>query len=129
MKKVRVCALILNAAALILEALPISGVLIFADPDGTYRRTFAYFDMILFGYANFAPTVTAWLSVISTILALILLFKSRPKLVIADRILAVACAVISLCVFLYGIRYITAAGIAISVLLLLRAAITFIKEA
>lgn len=129
MKKTRILALIINGAALILEALPISAVLIFATPDATHRRTFAYFDMILFGYANFAPVFTAWLSVISSILALILLFKSPPKLVKIDRILAVGCAVASLCGFLYGIRCITAAGIAISLLLILRAAITFIKEA
>ena len=76
MKKTRILALIINGAALILEALPISAVLIFATPDATHRRTFAYFDMILFGYANFAPVITARLSVISSLLAVGCAFAS-----------------------------------------------------
>ena len=47
---------VLPLVALILELLPNGVVLNFANPDGEpWRRTYSYFSLTPFGYANFGP--------------------------------------------------------------------------
>ena len=59
MKK-RFLYLLLPIATLILEILPYGAVCVFApSPTETVRETFSYFDPLPFGYANFAPLLTA----------------------------------------------------------------------
>ena len=62
MKK-RLVYLILPVITLILEIIPYGAVLYFgrATEDGgtAVRELFSYFDLIPFGYANFAPLITA----------------------------------------------------------------------
>lgn len=60
MKQKRLLYLILPVITLILEILPYGAVCNFANPEGDpWRKTFSYFDMTPFGYANFAPLITA----------------------------------------------------------------------
>ena len=59
MKK-RALYLILPIVTLVLECLPFGAVCNFAlDQGETVRKTFSYFDPVPFGYANFAPLLTA----------------------------------------------------------------------
>ena len=59
MKK-RLLYLFLPIVTLILEILPYGAVCNFANPEGKpWRMTFSYFDLTPFGYANFAPFLTA----------------------------------------------------------------------
>ena len=52
--------LLLPIITLILEILPYGAVCNFApSPTERIRKTFSYFDLIPFGYANFAPFLTA----------------------------------------------------------------------
>jgi len=57
--------LIVILAVVILELLPYGAVLNFGNPDGEpFRKTFSYFSLTPFGYANLAPFMTAVLSVV-----------------------------------------------------------------
>ena len=63
MKK-RLLYLILPIITLILEILPYGAVCNFAHPEtdgtiGRFRELYSYFDLLPFGYANFAPLLTA----------------------------------------------------------------------
>ena len=52
------------ALAFVLELLPIGAVLVFApSPEERLRVTVSYFDLVAFGYANFAPLLTGILTV------------------------------------------------------------------
>ncbi len=102
MKK-KIILLCTALVTLILEILPYGAVCNFANPDGEpWRRTYSYFSMIPYGYANFGPLITAILTcVLLVIIILSILIKkdwSKPIAVIS----AVA-AVISLAPLLFGI--------------------------
>ena len=58
------------------QALPMGAVCTFAiSPTERVRETFSYFSLIPFGYANFAPLITAILTVVVLLLSLISLKK------------------------------------------------------
>lgn len=112
------------AAAIVLEALPYGGVLVFAtDPENKVRRTFSYFDLTLYGYANFAPFITAVMTVLLTVFSVVALFAGAKagKLKNAIFIFNVITLIISVCPVIYGIEYVTAVGVGISVLLMIAA--------
>lgn len=70
MKKIRL--LILPIITIVLEILPYGAVLVFAtSPTDRVRETFSYFSLTPFGYANFAPFITAMLTCVVLLLALI----------------------------------------------------------
>lgn len=67
--------------AFVLELLPYGVVLNFANPEGEpWRRTYSYFSLTPFGYANFGPFITAILTCALLALAVIYLFKPRKGL-------------------------------------------------
>ena len=121
MKKKRVWfCLPASVGALILECLPCGAVLNFANPDGSpFRQTFSYFDMISFGYATFAPNITAWLTCTLLVLTVFLCVKGRAWLFVADLAVSFLAFLASLGPFLYGLSYVSPTGIAISAVLLL----------
>ena len=52
-------------AILVLELLPNGVVLNFANPEGApWRKTYSYFSLTPFGYANFGPFITSVLTCI-----------------------------------------------------------------
>ena len=58
MKKISL--VVFPALTIVLEALPMGAVCTFAiSPTERVRETFSYFSLIPFGYANFAPLITA----------------------------------------------------------------------
>lgn len=77
MKKRYGLSLLFLISAFILELLPYGAVLQFAvapeEGGGTLRRTFSYFDLTPFGYANFPPFLTASLTVLLLALCLVLI--------------------------------------------------------
>lgn len=114
MKK-RLLYLILPIITLILEILPYGAVCNFANPEGEpWRKTFSYFDLTPFGYANFAPLLTAITT--CAILALLLVYwiTDKPRLIRTIRILLNVAIVLSLCPLLYGIRFFSVTGAAIT---------------
>lgn len=120
MKRLRL--LVLPLAALVLEAMPFSAVMIFAvqGDDGAIeyiRRTTSYFSLTPFGYADFGPLLTALLSCL--LLALTVWLCVRPGTGIYKAVLTLnALAVItSLLPLFLGTAFYSLAGAVISVAL------------
>ena len=118
MKIKKLPLLIFPIAALILELLPNGVVLRFANPDGEpWRRTYSYFSMMPFGYANFGPLITAILTCVLLVLVAIYLFK--PSKGVNTAILNVSgfATAASLMPLMFGFYYITTIGVIITILL------------
>lgn len=114
--------------ALVLEILPYGAVCNFANPEGEpWRRTYSYFDLTPFGYANFAPFIVALLTCVLIILIVVSLVSKKEMKAPILAVSAIA-TVLSLAPLLYGIRFFSVVGALISVALAITAAIAFIKE-
>ena len=113
----------------ILELLPYGVVLNFANPEGEpWRRTYSYFSMMPFGYANFGPLITAILTCILLVLVTIYLFKPRKGLNTAILNVSGFATAASLMPLMFGFDYITVIGVIITVLLAGIFGICFIKR-
>lgn len=129
MRAKRIVLPILSVSAIILELLPYGAVLNFANPEGEpWRRTFSYFSLTPFGYANFGPFITALLTCVLLILSVIAIFKHSKGLNTAIMNISGIAALVSLSPLLYGISYISAVGVAITVILFAIFGLCFIKE-
>lgn len=119
----------LPLVALILELLPNGAVLNFANPEGEpWRRTYSYFSMTPFGYANFGPFITAILTCILLVLVIIYLFKPCKGLNTAIMNVAGFATAASLMPLMFGFDCITVVGAVITVLLTGTFGCGFIKE-
>ena len=123
MKK-RLLYLILPIITLILEILPYGAVCNFKRPsaDGTFighfRELYSYFDLTPFGWANFAPLITAIITCIVLLILLIYCFTGKLKLArTAKKILCVG-AVISFGPLLLGLHFLSVVGVLISLSLI-----------
>ena len=120
---------ILPLVALILELLPYGAVLNFANPDGEpWRRTYSYFSLTPFGYANFGPLITAILTCVLLVLVVIYLFKLHKGLNIAIMNVSGFATATSLLPLMFGFSYITVIGVIVSVLLAAAFGTCFIKS-
>lgn len=129
MKIKKLGLLLLSASAVILELLPCGAVLNFGNPEGEpWRKTFSYFSLTPFGYANFGPFITALLTCVLLILTVIAFFKHGKGLNTAIMNVSAIAALVSLSPMLYGISYASAVGVAITVTLLSIFGLCFIKE-
>ena len=118
MKK-RLLYLILPVVTLVLELLPYGAVCNFANPEGMpWRRTYSYFDLMPFGYANFAPMLTAIVTCAIFILLVIYVFVNRYRLASSIKVLLCVGAALSLCPLLYGIAFFSLVGGLISLTLI-----------
>lgn len=114
MKKISL--VVLPALTIVLEILPLGAVCIFApSPTESVKETFSYFSLIPFGYANFAPLITAALTVVILLLSLISLKKN--SVFNAVFVLSLITAVISLLPLVYGLSYYTLVGAFITIAL------------
>ena len=114
MKKISL--VVLPALTIVLEILPQGAVCIFApSPTERVKETFSYFSLIPFGYANFAPLITASLTVVILLLSLISLKKN--SVINTVFVLSVITAVISLLPLMYGLSYYTLVGAFITITL------------
>lgn len=118
MKRNRWMYLLLPVITLILEILPYGAVCNFGNPDGDpWRVTYSYFSMIPFGYANFAPLITAVLTCVIAALLLIYCLKGNAALLRPVTILLGVAVIVSLCPLLLGINYFSVVGALITVTL------------
>ena len=114
MKKISL--VVLPAITIALEILPLGAVCIFApSPTERAKETFSYFSPIPFGYANFAPLITAVLTVVILLLSLISLKKNG--VFNSMFVLSIITAVISLLPLVYGLSYFTFVGALITMAL------------
>ena len=105
-------------AILVLELLPNGVVLNFANPEGEpWRRTYSYFSLIPFGYANFGPFITAVLTCVLIVLILTCWFKFSKKLNVAIKSLSGVAIVTSLFPLMFGADNVTIIGVVITILL------------
>lgn len=124
-KKMITLALLLSA--LVLEILPYGAVLNFANPDGEpWRKTYSYFSLTPYGYANFGPLITAILTcVLLVIIVLSLLLKkdwNKPISVIS----AIA-SLTSLAPLMFGLDNFSLVGAMISVCIIAAFVLSRIK--
>ena len=113
--------------ALVLEILPYGAVCNFANPEGEpWRRTYSYFDLTPFGYANFAPLIVALLTCALTVMIVVSLVSKKPMRTPILTVSAIA-TVLSLAPLLYGIRFFSIIGAFISVVLALATVMAFVK--
>ena len=114
MKKISL--VVFPALTIVLEALPLAAVWTVAPyPTGRVRETFSYFSLIPFGYANFAPLITAILTVVILLLSLISLKKD--SVFNALFVLSIITAVISLMPLMYGLNNYSLVGALITIAL------------
>ena len=115
MKLKRISVFLFTLAAIILEALPFSAVLNFANPYGEpHRALFSYFDPINIGYANFGPFLTAALTTALAVLTLICCFIGRRGIIVAVTVVSASAVATSLMPLMFGPRYMTATGFVIT---------------
>ena len=114
--------------ALVLEILPYGAVCNFANPEGEpWRRTYSYFDLTPFGYANFAPFIVALLTCVLIILIVVSLVSKKEMKAPILAVSAIA-TVLSLAPLLYGIRFFSVVGALISVALALTTVVAFMEK-
>ena len=114
MKKISL--VVFPALTIVLEALPLGAVCTFApSPTERVRETFSYFSLIPFGYANFAPLITAILTVVILLLSLISLKKD--SVFNALFVLSIITAIISLMPLMYGLNNYSLVGAFITIAL------------
>ena len=116
MKKIRL--LILPIITIILQILPCGAVLVFApSPTERVRETFSYFNLTPCGYANFAPFITALLTCIILLLALISIKLEKMRKAVFW--LSLAAAIISLLPLVFGKDYYSVVGGIITITLVI----------
>ena len=115
MKK-RLLYVLLPIVTLILEILPYGAVCNFANPEGApFRETFSYFDLTPFGYANFAPLITAVITSIVFLLIVIFCITGNPMWAHKARNILCVGAVFSLGPLVLGVRFFSIVGALITV--------------
>lgn len=118
MKK-RLLYLILPIITLILECLPYGAVLNFANPEGApWRETFSYFSMTPFGYANFAPLITAIITCVVLVLLMFYCFTGKKHIAKKAKNMLCVGAIISFGPLVFGIRAFSFVGLLISLSLI-----------
>lgn len=125
MKK-RFVYLILPVITLILEIIPYGAVLNFGRPaeDGSigyFRETYSYFDMLPFGYANFAPMITGILTCVALLFVVKYCISGKSRSAVVGRSLCLITAIINLGPLLYGIRYFSLVAALVSISLVMEA--------
>lgn len=97
--------------AFVLELLPIGAVLVFApSPEERLRVTVSYFDLVAFGYANFAPLLTGILTVfcLAGSIPAVLRFGKSGRWRNALFVCTLLAVVLSVAPLLFGTEYMTA---------------------
>ena len=111
--------LIIPVITLILEMLPYGAVCNFAiGPGDSKRELFSYFDLVPFGYANFAPLLTALSTCVIFLLLVIFCFTGKRGLLTTSKSMLCVSAVISFGPLLFGLRYFSLVGLLISLSLI-----------
>ena len=129
MQKKRFLLLLLPLVTLILEILPYGAVCNFANPEGEpLRKTFSYFDLTPFGYANVAPFLTAIATCLILGALLLYLFIGKTKALTLATVLLCVGVLLSLCPLCFGFRFFSVVGGLITASLLAELAFIIITK-
>ncbi len=119
MKISKIVLIISNVAALCLEIFAKGAVCNFATPEKTITKTFSYFSLTPYGYANFGPFMTAILTCLLFIFALILFTPKAKKIVKPAFILSGIAVFTSLLpLIMFGFSYFNIISVFISLLMI-----------
>ncbi|MEG1996240.1 MAG: hypothetical protein RR036_01880 [Oscillospiraceae bacterium] len=134
MKKLKILNFITLLFIIVLEILPWGAVCNFkAGPSSAaseVRKTFSYFDLTPFGYANVGPFLTAILSCIIALLLVVALFITIKKPYInAIFTLSVAALITSIAPMFYGLHFYSITGMIISLLILVSIVLCILMKA
>lgn len=88
MKKFKIIFICSNIAALLLEIFAEGAVCNFATPEKIITETFSYFSLTPYGYANFGPFLTAILTCVLFIFAIILFTPIAKKTTAAAAVVS-----------------------------------------
>ena len=126
MKK-KIIVLCILLCTLVLEILPYGAVCNFANPEGeSWRKTYSYFSLTPYGYANFGPLITAiFTCILLVILVLSLLLKKNWSKSIS--IISAIATLTSLAPLMFGISSFSLVGAMISACILATFVISRIK--
>ena len=117
-----------SITALVLEVLPYGAVCNFANPEGEpWRRTYSYFDLTPFGYANFSPFIVALLTCALTVMIVVSIVTKKPMRLPILAVSAIA-ALLSPAPLFFGINYFSFVGACITVVLLITALLAFFQK-
>lgn len=106
MIKRKIAMTALSVLTIILEILPYGAICIFMDDGGIeIRRTFSYFSLVPYGYANFSPLITAVLSCVILVLCVVICFRKSQKLNKVLTKVSGSAAVISFMPFFIGFGF------------------------
>lgn len=127
MKK-RLLYLLFPVFTLILEILPFGAVCNFAvSPERTQRKTFSYFSLVPYGYANFTPFITALITCVVIVLLLVYCFRGKHSIAKASKVLTGVGAVVSFGQFFLGLNYISIVSVMISLALAAEFILLYLK--
>ena len=114
-------------AVIVLESLPIGYVLAWANFEGApYLDYVAYFSMVAFGTANFAPGLCAFFTCVTLVLSAVAVFVKSHKLDMTVIVFSAIALLFSIFTLIRNIDYITTVSIVITALLLVNAGLTLI---
>lgn len=118
-EKKKLLYLILPIITIFLQILPYGAVCNFANPEGNpWRRTYSYFSLTPFGYANFAPLLTAIGTCVIAILLILYCFTGKDSIVKTAKVLLCVSVVLSLCPLVFGINYFSVVGVLVTITLI-----------
>ena len=111
-------AFLSTLAALALELTPWGAVLHFGQPEGEpLRKTYSYFSLVPYGYANFFPLLTAILTCLLLLYFVIAFLTKKQKAENTCFYLAIVGAIFSFLPLLQGFQNYSLVGFGISVCL------------
>lgn len=128
MKHIKYLIFALTVVAIILEALPFGAVLRFATPEETIINNYSYFDMTVFGNANFGPFLTAILSLALLVISFIGLFASSKGIKTAMTVIAFVATAFSLMPLMFGFAYFTVIACVITLIHIVIALLTLLYK-
>ena len=127
MKK-KIIMLCLALVTLVLEILPYGAVCNFANPDGEpWRRTYSYFDLTPFGYANFSPFIVALLTCIFVAL-IVISIATKKQMRMPILVISAITTILSMASLLFGISFFSIVGVLITITLAINTFIAFFKK-
>ena len=124
MKK-RLLYLILPIVTLVLEILPYGAVLNFMRPSitegasaGRFKELYSYFDLMPFGYGNFAPLITAVITCIVLLLIVVYGLTGKTKWAVMAKNILYICTAFSLGPLVFGVSFFSVVGALITISLI-----------
>ncbi len=115
--KQRLITLFLPIITLILEILPYGAILVFYNGQGNEYtiKSYSYFSFIPFGYANFAPLITALTTCLTIGILLIYIIFNRKSLIYLSKNICLINFIISIFPYIFDFDYFSYIGLFITI--------------